>query len=148
MKFEDWWHEALEGEIALADGDVQKAIAAFSAAEPKRGWFGPATGTVSILASHLPFRDGLARVARVRGDAIGAIHIYRRLLAYGPEHNWVSMFEPRYVLEIARLLEQAGDKQAARQEYERFLDLWKRADSDVPELAEARRAVARLRAEG
>jgi hypothetical protein len=55
------------------------------------------------------------------------------------------MLEPRYILEIARLLEKTGDKNAAVMEYGRFLDLWKHADPDLPELAEARRAVARLR---
>ena len=74
-----------------------------------------------------------------------AIQIYRRLLIYGQDQKWVAAFEPRYVLEIARLLDEAGNTQAARIEYERFLDLWKGADANLPELAEARRAVERLR---
>lgn len=49
------------------------------------------------------------------------------------------------VFELARLLEQAGDRAAARTQYERFLDLWKRADAGLPELQQARAAVARLR---
>ena len=53
--------------------------------------------------------------------------------------------EPRYVLELARLLEKTGDTKSALNEYERFLELWKRADPELPELDEARRAVARLR---
>jgi hypothetical protein len=48
------------------------------------------------------------------------------------------------VLEIARLLDRSGNKEAALKDYERFLDFWKRADSDSPELSEARRAVERL----
>ena len=37
---ERWWSKALEGEIALADGDLPKASAAFSAGEPTgRMWF-------------------------------------------------------------------------------------------------------------
>jgi hypothetical protein len=46
--------------------------------------------------------------------------------------------EPRYVLEMARLLDETGDKDGARAEYERFLELWKDADPDLPELKEAR----------
>lgn len=98
----------------------------------------------SVLANDLVFRDGLARVAKARGDLRGAIEVYRRLLTFGPEQKWVAAFDPRYVLEIARLLERAGDTQAARAEYERFLQLWKNADADLPEPAEARRALARL----
>jgi hypothetical protein len=73
-----------------------------------------------------------------------AIEIYRRLLTPGPEQKWIAVFEPLYVLEIARLLDRNGQRDAARQEYRRFLDFWNQADSDLPELAEARRAVERL----
>jgi hypothetical protein len=34
------------------------------------------------------------------------------------------MLEPRHVLELGRLFEQAGEKDAARREYQRFLELW------------------------
>ncbi len=51
--------------------------------------------------------------------------------------------DPRHVLEIARLLDQSG--KAALVEYQRFLEIWQSADPDLPELTEARRAVARLR---
>jgi hypothetical protein len=43
------------------------------------------------------------------------------------------------------LLEQKGERKAALHEYERFLEFWKRADGNLPELAESRRAAARLR---
>ena len=36
-----------------------------------------------------------------RGDLNRAIQIYRQLLSYGPDQKWVSVFEPRYVLEMA-----------------------------------------------
>ncbi len=88
-------------------------------------------------------RAGLARVAVARGDLAGAIQVYRRLLTYGPDQKWLAVLEPQYVLEIARLLERMGDKQAARQAYERFLAFWQHADPDLPELAEARQALAR-----
>jgi hypothetical protein len=47
---------------------------------------------------------------------------------------------------IARLLEEKGDPKAALPEFQRFLTFWAHADADFPELAEARRAVARLQA--
>jgi tetratricopeptide (TPR) repeat protein len=142
---ENWWHNALEGEIALAAGDLEKAASAFSAGQPsKKMWFSTRYANLAILANNLISRDGLARVAKARGDLPRAIQIYRELLSYGPDQKWVSVFEPRYVLEIARLLDRSGNKEAALKDYERFLDFWKRADSDSPELSEARRAVERL----
>jgi tetratricopeptide (TPR) repeat protein len=140
------WSNMLQGEIALAEGDLRGAAVAFSAGEPARKQIFWNAG--EMVANNLPSRDGLARVAKARGDVTGALQIYRRLLAYGNEHNWVSAFEPRYVFEIARLLDLAGDKKSARLEYERFLELWKNADEDLPELAEARQAVARINAAG
>jgi tetratricopeptide (TPR) repeat protein len=95
-----------------------------------------------VVTNNLILRDGAARAAHARGDLPAAIEIYRRLLATGPDQKWAALYEPRYVLRLARLLEQAGDRQAARAEYLRFLELWKHADANLPELAEARRALA------
>ena len=145
VEAENWWHRALEGEIALATGDLEKAASAFSAGQPaKKMWFSTFNSNLSILANNLMSRDGLARVAKARGDLPRAIQIYRQLLSYGPDQKWVSAFEPRYVLEIARLLDRSGNSQAALKEYERFLEFWKHADSGLPEPSEARRAVERL----
>jgi eukaryotic-like serine/threonine-protein kinase len=146
---ENFWFHTLEGEIALADGQLDGASAAFSAGEPTRRkpmtW---QSGNLTILANSLPFRDGAARVAIARGDLRGAIQGYRRLLTYDATSKFIGAFEPRYVLQLARLLEKTGDKAGALNEYERFLQFWKNADANLPELAEARRAVARLRATG
>ena len=142
---ENWWHNALVGEIALAAGDLGRAASAFSAGEPSRKmWWTTRYSNLSILANNLISRDGLARVATAQGDLARAIQIYRQLLSYGPDQKWASVFEPRYVLQIARLLERSGEKQASLKETERFLNFWKRADSGLPEIAEARRAVERL----
>jgi tetratricopeptide (TPR) repeat protein len=142
---ENWWHNALVGEIALAAGDLGKAAAAFSAGEPSRKmWWTTRYSNLSILANNLISRDGLARVATAQGDLARAIQIYRQLLSYGPDQKWVSVFEPRYVLQIARLLERSGEKQASLKETERFLNFWKRADSGLPEVADARRTVEHL----
>ncbi len=143
---EKFWYRTLEGEVALARGDVPRARAAFAAGEPaklipfkmQRGW-------LPTLVNGLSYRDGAARAAKAQGNLGEAIQLYRRLLVYGPEAKFVSVVEPRYVLELARLLEKTGDRSSALKEYERFLDFWKQADPGLPELAEARRAVARLR---
>jgi tetratricopeptide (TPR) repeat protein len=95
-----------------------------------------------VVTRNLILRDGVARAARARGDLPAAMDIYRRLLANGPDQTSVALYQPRYVLQLARLLEQAGDRPAADAEYRRFLDLWKHADANLPELADARRALA------
>jgi len=131
----------LEGEIALARGELDRSAEAFAAAEPPTRAFQFTPG----FGNNPPFRDGLARVAAARHDWKGAIEIYRRLLTNGPDQKFLANFEPLYVLEIARLFDRIGDRPEALKEYERFLDLWKQADPGLPELDEARRATVRLK---
>ncbi len=145
---ERWWVRALEGELALASGDSVAAARSFSAGEPAGRMIlnlyrvGVLT---SFLANNLILRDGRARAAMAAGRLDEAIAIYLALLTPGRQNKWTSMLEPRYVLALASLLEKAGQGDAARAEYERFLDLWKAADRDLPELADARRGVERVR---
>ncbi len=139
-----WLYQALGAELALARGDRLDA-AAVANGEPTRKWFGLDVIGIGAVANHLPLRDVTARAAKAGGDLATAIASYRQLLAFGPESKWISVLEPRYVLELARLLEKSGDRAGALREYERFLDLWKNADSGLPELAETRRAASRLR---
>ncbi|HEY7819466.1 MAG TPA: hypothetical protein VIG29_14675, partial [Vicinamibacteria bacterium] len=136
---EKWYRKALQGEIALASGRLSEAETAFAAGEPEgKMWFNFNQLPMTVFANGLPFRDGLARVVAARGDTAGAIARYRRLLSAGAVSKWTSFLEPRYVLELARLLKRSGDAGEARAEYERFLDLWKGADLALPELREAR----------
>jgi hypothetical protein len=77
-----------------------------------------------------------------RGDIDGAIDGYRRLLALDLAQKWTSILDPHLILRLAGLLDKKGDRAGARQEYQRFLDLWQRADPGLPELAEARAALS------
>ena len=46
---------------------------------------------------------------------------------------------------LGKILEQKGERDKARQQYEKFLKLWKNADEDLPELIEAKARLAKLR---
>jgi len=87
-------------------------------------------------------RGGPARVKKAQGDLAGAMKIYRRLNTPDIGNKWSAILEPRYVLEVARLLDETGDREGARSEYERFLELWKDADEGLPELKETRTYLA------
>jgi hypothetical protein len=134
------WVAALEGEIALAQGEHDSAMAAFRSAET-RAWITLGIPW-SVFALNSPSRDGRARVETARGNRAAAVEDYRRLTAAGPGGRSAAL-EPRHVLALARLLDEGGDAAGARVEYERFLKLWANADQSLPEIEEARRAVAR-----
>ena len=105
-------------------------------------------GTPWLMASLL-YGAGLRvlECARLRVQDIdfhrNQILVYRNFNTPGLEAKFTALFEARYVLESARLVDLMGDKEAARSEYRRFLDFWKDADPDLPELQEARTSLAR-----
>jgi len=139
-----WLYRSLEGEIAFAEGDLVRAEAAFAEGLSRgKMWFGRKFPS-DFFIHNSPSRDWRARVHMARGDATGAIAEYRRLLTPSADHIFIGVLEPRYVLELARLLDQVGDHEAARDEYQRFLELWKDADPGLPELSEARTRFAQL----
>ena len=139
------WVAALEGEIALTQGDHDRAVAAFRSADT-RAWHTLGRDAVTAFEINSPSRDGRARVEMARGNRAAAIEEYRRLTAVGADVRSSAALEPRYILALARLLDEAGDAAGARAEYERFLKLWANADQSLPDLAEARRAQTRLAA--
>ena len=53
---------------------------------------------------------------------------------------------PKAIYGIARAAESLGDKQTAMKRYTEFLELWKHADKDRPEIARAQRFVVSMKA--
>jgi tetratricopeptide (TPR) repeat protein len=137
-----WWHGALAGEIALAEGDPAAAESAFAEAEPP---------IKMPLDRYVPgadlFRDGRARALEAQGELARAVETYRSLNTPDIANKWTALFEPRYVLEAGRLLDRMGRTEEAREQYERFLEYWKNADEGLPELEEARTYVSRVDAD-
>jgi tetratricopeptide (TPR) repeat protein len=136
------WVFALDGEVALAQGEHERAMSSFTAAE-RPVWITLGRDVLGVFGTSPPSRDGKARVETARGNRDAVAGEYRRLTTTSPGRP-AALLEPRYVLALARVLEGQGQGAAARVEYERFLKLWNRADEGLPEIAEARRALARL----
>jgi tetratricopeptide (TPR) repeat protein len=138
------WVAALEGEVALAQGQYDRAMSSFKAAQ-MHVWQTLGPDSFGVFAMNLPSRDGAARVEIARGNRAAAIEEYRRLTSVDSA-NQSAVLEPRHVLALARLLDEGGNADAARAEYERFLKLWTNAEEALPETEEVRRALARLSA--
>jgi tetratricopeptide (TPR) repeat protein len=139
---ENWWYHVLQGEIAMAQGDLRAAEVAFSDGEPElKMWFS-SSDVFGSLAANLCIRDGAARTRAQQGDLSAAIRMYRKLLTPDITQRWTGVLEPLHVLELARLLAKQGNLVAARQQYERFLALWSQADAGLLNSAEARQFLA------
>jgi tetratricopeptide (TPR) repeat protein len=94
---------------------------------------------------NFPFlADQRARAFTKMGEIDEAIAEYKRLLTFDPESEDRRLTNPLYHYRLARLYEQQGMTADARSEYDIFLQIWKGADPDKPELIDARRRLARL----
>ena len=91
----------------------------------------------------IALRRGLAYERR--GNTAAAIAEFKRLTDTEPAWPPAATVYPTAMLALARAQVAAGDSAAGRKAYQRFLDLWKDADSDLTALLEARRELAALR---
>lgn len=66
-------------------------------------------------------------------------------LTFLPAANYwpIASVKAHYWLGVA--YEQKGDNEAAKKEYEKFLEIWKEADFNSPEIADAKQRLERLR---
>jgi tetratricopeptide (TPR) repeat protein/predicted Ser/Thr protein kinase len=119
----------LKGEVAVAERVFDEAIDSFS------------------LAARLganQAEEELAYAAMKKGDVEKAIGFYREFLksepfGYEAQESWVLAH-----YELGKLCEQLGQRTAARQYYESFLEIWKDGDPDLPALAEAKKRLEAL----
>ena len=73
LSWETWLVRTLEGEIALARGDLSASEQAFASADPPlKIFFSMGAPSSSLVRNSFPFRDGAARVQAARGNADGA----------------------------------------------------------------------------
>jgi DNA-binding winged helix-turn-helix (wHTH) protein/tetratricopeptide (TPR) repeat protein len=136
---QQYWLPSIRGAVALAQGN---GAAALQALEP----------TLPIeFALTPPFAFGVLYPSLLRGEAyllVGrseeAVREFRKILDRpGLVKNFIAY--PLAILGSARAHAIAGKREMASAEYERFLDLWKSADEDVPILVDARAEAARVR---
>lgn len=116
----------LIGELALARGKGDEAIADFQKALREAEPIGGFDWRDDCLA------DAYLRLGRVDE----AIAEYQRVLGLNPNRALA-----RYHLAVA--YERKSNRDQARDEYHRFLEIWKNADADVPEVKQAKTALAR-----
>jgi serine/threonine protein kinase/Tfp pilus assembly protein PilF len=89
--------------------------------------------------------DVLARAFLKNGELNKAIAEYERLINLDPNSRGRLLIHPRYHYRLAALYEDKGRPEKAIKEYEKFLEIWKDADKDLPELVDAKKRLASLK---
>jgi tetratricopeptide (TPR) repeat protein len=132
------------GEIALAERRPLDALLEFRRADTLPD--GPAP-TFCAQCVHVQ----LARAFDLAEQPDSAIASFERYLAAdGPNRLFVAEADPTHVAgthkRLGELYEQSGDVAKALEHFERFVELWQDADSELqPRVEEVRRRIARLR---
>lgn len=136
--------KVLQGEIKLAEGSYDQALALLEKAVPMEI---PSFISENILVSYsVPFiQDGKARAYLQKGELDRAIAEYEQLITFKPESKDRRLLHPKYYFRLAKLYEQKGWNGKAIESYEKFLDLWKDADPGNGEVEDARKRLAGLR---
>ncbi len=119
----------LEGEIEMAKGNYEEALGSF--------------GMIADLRES-QLEDGLALAYLESGDLDKAIRQYKAFLlkdALGGEAQepWILAH-----YQLGRLLEKKGDGAEAAKAYGQFIEIWRDADPDLAEVADARKRLAAL----
>jgi tetratricopeptide (TPR) repeat protein len=134
----------LEGKILLLEKSYDRAIIVL---EEMLDLEDPSMQPIMAKISYniLNHREILAQAYNQKGDIDKAIATYKNLITFNPDSNDRRLIKPKNYYELAKLYEQTGQKTKAIEHYEKFLDLWKDADSGMAELEDAKRRLEGLK---
>ena len=118
--------------LAHVEGDGPRALELSRAAAELEASMDKHPATPGAL---LPARELRADLLLERGDAAAALQEYQAVLRTDPNRF-------RSVLGIARAAKLAGDRATTREAYGQLIELCAKADTERPELVEARRFLA------
>jgi serine/threonine protein kinase/Tfp pilus assembly protein PilF len=142
----DWitfYYDLLYAELLLAEDSLGKAIIVCKNAS----LFEISMNSLEMLAYNAPFtRDLLTRIYLKKGELDKAITAYEQLITFDLKSKDRFLIHPKYHYKLAKLYEEKGWSGKAIGQYERFLDIWKDADKDLPELIDAKTRYQSLRA--
>jgi tetratricopeptide (TPR) repeat protein/TolB-like protein len=127
------------GEIALMQGDATTAAAELTTAWKMLPVNGPPAGPPS---SHGDLWYAAARASLKAGRDADAAELLERLQS-GHERVWAMEVYARSFFLLAQIQERRGDAVKARQQYARFLDLWRDGDLERGWIAEAQNKLSR-----
>jgi len=128
----------LEGKIDLKKGNFSKAIENFNKAISLLSFQWTMSG------EHAFYFDALATAYAKAGDLEKAGAAYDKITSLTGGRTLYGDIYAKSFYMLGKIAEQRGDKTRARENYKKFLDLWKNADKDQPDLIDAQKRLSSL----
>jgi tetratricopeptide (TPR) repeat protein len=133
----------LYSQILIAEDSLAKAHKIYKNMKPMETPFG---FTMNYFYYNFPFeRDGLAQAYAQHGDTDQAIKEYKKLIDTNPKTREWRLIYPKYHYRLAKLYEIKNLNKKAMEQYEKFLEIWKNAEEDLPEFIDAKSQLAKLK---
>jgi tetratricopeptide (TPR) repeat protein len=98
----------------------------------------------SAFAEHAFFIDALASACYKAGRLDEAGEEYQKITELTTGRQFYGDLYAKSFYMLGKIAEQDGDKARARQNYQRFLEIWREADPGFPEVADAKKRLAAL----
>jgi tetratricopeptide (TPR) repeat protein len=136
--------EVLYAELLIAEDSVDEAVRVIEKAGPPDL---PNLHEESMFSYNAPSaRDVAARAYIKKGALDKAIVEYEKIIKFDPDSKDRRFILPKYHFSLAKLYEKQGLKDKAIEQYNRLMMLWKDADTDLPEVKDAKERLAGLKA--
>ncbi|MDH7512234.1 MAG: protein kinase [Clostridiales bacterium] len=132
------YHDLLAGMIALKNEDYAEAIKRLTRAAallPSQHFFDN---------DHALFLDAAALAYFKKGEWEKARDEYEKITRLTVGAFFYGDIQARSFYKLGQIYEQLKDKEKAKENYQKFLDLWKEVDSGQPEIDEAKNRLASL----
>ena len=140
-----FYYDVFELEFLLSQNSTEKAISISDKLSPLQI---PPIGITSLISYNLPFpnlRDFSARAYQRMGDLGKALSEYEKLIKFNPKSKERRLIHPIFYFKLAKLYQERGNRDKAIDNYQKFLEIWKKADEDLPEIIEANNSMKKLK---
>ena len=124
-----------DGRTAVANLDRAVAMAPYQLDVQPTAW-------MSRPDEHAVILDLLARACTVSGDLAKARETYEKITALTTGRQAFGATYARSFYHLGLIAERQGDKARAREQFRKFLEIWKDADKGLPEVADAKKRLA------
>jgi tetratricopeptide (TPR) repeat protein len=132
-----------EGKIELERKNYSRAIEEFENAISLL----PFQSEAIFGENHAIFLDSLAQAYYRGGDLESALKEYEKITKLTTGRLWDGDIYAKSFYMLGKIYEEQGETAEAVEGYEKFLDLWKKADPDLPEVNDARARLAKLKSQ-